>query len=104
MRLVSLLYGLKVIYLHVKRLLILAKALCSANKFSTFYFVALNSFYDVFDWLCLIQVFRLVNLFQEFQGRSCQLGHFLRDLLPHLFLAPAGLLLGLTKLVAQLGL
>ena len=104
MRLISFLYGLKVIHLHVKRLLILAEVLCSANKFSDFNLVAVNRFYDVFDWLCLIQVLRLVNFFQELQGCGCQLGHFLRDLLPHLILAPAGLLLGLAELVAQLGL
>lgn len=102
MRLVSFVYGLKVIYLHVKRLLILTKALFFANKFIAFYFISVNSFYDVFDWLCLIQVFRFVNFFQELQSCGCQLRHFLRDLLPHLVLAPASLLLGLAELVAQL--
>ena len=63
MRLIGFLHGLKVINLHVKRFLILAEALCSANQFGALELVAVNLFYDIFDRLCLIQVLWSKHLF-----------------------------------------
>ena len=104
MSLVSGVYALKVVYFHVKCLLVLADALHLAHQLSAFNLVALDSFDHHLNGLSFVKVLSLHNLVREFCCSGHKLGNLLGNLPLHVFLALVSLFTGLTQLVAQFSL